>query len=63
MATLVIAIGTSWLVLALLFVLALCGAAARPLPRLDAAAPLPEYADDEELTAPAPLVSQPAALR
>ncbi len=63
MATLVIAVGAIWLVVALVFVLALCGAAARPLPKFDPDAPIVECHDEEDITVPSPLVSQPAALR
>ncbi len=63
MATLVIAIAAVWLVLALLFVLALGGAAARPRPGLHTEAPLPEFHEEEEIAGSAPFVSQPAALR
>jgi hypothetical protein len=64
MATLLITIGAIWMVCALLIVLALCGAAARPLPRLDTCGPLFESLDaEEELSTSTSLVSQPAPAR
>jgi hypothetical protein len=62
MATLLITIGTIWMFCALLIVLALCGVAARPLPKIDTTGPLFDCFDEEEIASSAPLVSQPATL-
>jgi hypothetical protein len=63
MATLLITIGAIWMFCALLIVLALCGAAARPLPKIETAGPLFDCFDEEEIAGSAPLFSQPATLR
>jgi hypothetical protein len=60
MATLLITIGAIWMLLALLVVLALCGAAARPLPRAGA---IEWSMEEEDLTSGTSFVSQPASLR
>ncbi len=63
MATLLITVGTIWMFCALLIVLALCGAAARPLPKIETAGPLFDSFEDEEISSSTTLVSQPAPLR
>jgi hypothetical protein len=62
MATLLITIGAIWMFLALLVVLALCGAAARPVPtggawawRFDA--------EEEDLASATSFISHPVSLR
>ena len=63
MATLLITIGAIWMFCALLIVLALCGAAARPLPKIDPCGPLFDTFDAEEISTSTSLVSQPAPVR
>ena len=63
MATLLITVGAIWMFLSLLIVLALCGAAARPLPKIDSSVPLFEGFEEEEIRGSTTLVSQPATLR
>jgi hypothetical protein len=60
MAALLITIGAIWMFLALLVVLALCGAAAQPLPKTGAV----EWSRNEEnLETGTSFVSQPASVR
>jgi len=63
MATLLITIGAIWMFCALLIVLALCGAAARPLPKFDTSGPLFDSFDEEEISPSTTMVSQPAPVR
>jgi hypothetical protein len=63
MATLLITVGAIWMFCALFIVLALCGAAARPLPKMDACGPLFDSFDEDEIDSSTSLVTQPAPVR
>jgi hypothetical protein len=63
MATLLITLGAIWMFCSLLIVLALCGAAARPLPAINTSAQLFDPFEEEEIGNSPSLVSQPASLR
>lgn len=63
MATLLITLGAIWMFCSLLVVLALCGAAARPLPEIKTSGQLFDSFEEEEIANSPTLVSQPASLR